>query len=84
MSKVKRVSAYDALEWARNLINMGYSVFSFPDLPDNLHIWAYHRKAISKGYVRKIGNKKAYNGQIAAVYIVPDEIMKINHCRQAL
>jgi hypothetical protein len=79
MSKVKRTSTYESLQWARKLLKSGYKTFSFTDLPEDLHIWAYHRKAISKGYIQKTGYKIADNGIRYNVYIVLDEVMTINH-----
>lgn len=41
--------------WVKLLVARGYKEFKFADLPDDLRIYALHRKAIAQGLVRRTG-----------------------------
>lgn len=49
-----KTSTYDTLEWVRTLIKRGIDTYTFHELPDDLRINNFHRKAISKGYVKEV------------------------------
>jgi hypothetical protein len=65
-------STYETLKWVKNLFNLGHKTYLYSDLPDDLKSTAYHRKAISKGYVRKIDTIELYGSYRHVWEIRPD------------
>lgn len=78
MSGTKYVSTYDALQWAKKIANLGYDTFMFRDLPDNLHTIKYLRKALSKGYIYVVGEKRI-SGTFMHIYACSDKLCTVSH-----
>lgn len=82
MGKNNYVSAYDALQWTKKVLKAGYTEFMMRDLPEKLHINKYLRKALAKGYIQSIGEKRI-SGTYLKVYVVNSCIMDVStsQCR---
>lgn len=58
-------SRYEALQWAKSLLNNGITKYYYPDLPENMQNLSLHLKSSKEGFVTKTGLCRKYStGQV--------------------
>lgn len=91
----RRTSRYDAIEWAKKLLDIGIVSYVYPDLPDNMKNIKLHLKASREGFVIKTGYGRKYStgelvhkskvsnrSSIATQYKVNQNVMKLTYSNQ--